>query len=521
MNREEALDVALGQIERAFGKGSVMKMSDQAQVQIGAISTGSLSLDVALGIGGLPRGRVIELYGPESSGKTTLVYHVIAEAQRRGGICAFIDAEHSMDPQYARKIGVNVDDLLVSQPDTGEQALEITELLVRSGALDVVAVDSVAALTPKAEIEGEMGDSHMGLQARLMSQALRKLAGTLNRTDTICLFTNQLREKIGVMFGSPETTPGGRALKFYASVRLDIRRIETLKDGAEAYGNRVRVKVVKNKVAPPFKQAEFDIIYGTGISWESTVLDVGIERKIVQKSGSYFSYGDERLGQGRQNAASFLREHPDLVQQILAAIQAQAGPEQAVSARLLPSVAGAEQVTPIVDELEDAEETEKREGSGGSRLRCLGRGRHRWLTGRTRPDAVETALRALRFRDRTTAELDARLEQRGVGEAEREQALETLERIGYVDDERFARSRAERLAERGSGDALIRHDLERRGVAAEIVEAALAELEPERTGPRASSSGEGRVTRPCATSLRKGSARTRSKGSLRGRTEKR
>ncbi len=251
MNREEALDVALGQIERQFGKGSVMRMSDQAQVSIGAVSTGSLSLDMALGIGGLPRGRVVEVFGPESSGKTTLVYHVIAEAQRRGGICAFIDAEHAMDPQYARRIGVNIDDLLVSQPDTGEQALEICELLVRSGAVDVVAVDSVAALVPKAEIEGEMGDSHVGLQARLMSQALRKLAGTLNRTDTICLFTNQLREKIGVMFGSPETTPGGRAMKFYASVRLDIRRIETLKDGAEAYGNRVRVKVVKNKVAPP------------------------------------------------------------------------------------------------------------------------------------------------------------------------------------------------------------------------------------------------------------------------------
>ncbi len=358
MNREEALDVALGQIERQFGKGSVMKMSDQAQVQIGAISTGSLVLDVALGIGGLPRGRVVEVFGPESSGKTTLVYHVIAEAQRRGGICAFIDAEHAMDPQYARKIGVNVDDLLVSQPDTGEQALEITELLVRSGALDVVAVDSVAALTPKAEIEGEMGDSHVGLQARLMSQALRKLAGTLNRTDTICLFTNQLREKIGVMFGSPETTPGGRALKFYSSVRLDIRRIETLKDGAEAYGNRVRVKVVKNKVAPPFKQAEFDIIYGSGISWESTVLDVGIERKIVAKSGSYFSFGEERLGQGRQNAASFLKEHPDVVQQILQQIQLQAGPEQAISARLLPTVAGAEEVTPIVDEVEEQEQEE-------------------------------------------------------------------------------------------------------------------------------------------------------------------
>ena len=283
MNREEALDVALGQIERQFGKGSVMRMSDAAQVSVGAVSTGSLSLDLALGIGGLPRGRVVEVFGPESSGKTTLVYHAIAEAQRRGGICAFIDAEHAMDPTYARRIGVDIDQLLVSQPDTGEQALEIAELLIRSGAVDIVAVDSVAALTPKAEIEGEMGDSHVGLQARLMSQALRKLAGTLNRTDTICIFTNQLREKIGVMFGSPETTSGGRALKFYASVRLDIRRIETLKEGTEAIGNRVRVKVVKNKVAPPFKQAEFDIIYGSGISWEGSVLDVGLERKIVHE----------------------------------------------------------------------------------------------------------------------------------------------------------------------------------------------------------------------------------------------
>ena len=348
MDREQALDTALGQIERQFGKGAVMRMSDQAQVTVGAISTGSLPLDLALGIGGLPRGRVVEIFGPESSGKTTLVYHVIAEAQRRGGICAFIDAEHAMDPAYAKKIGVNIDDLLVSQPDTGEQALEICELLVRSGALAVVAIDSVAALTPKAEIEGEMGDSHVGLQARLMSQALRKLTGTLNRTETICIFTNQLREKIGVMFGSPEVTPGGRALKFYASIRLDIRRIETLKDGVEAIGNRCRVKVAKNKVAPPFKQAEFDIMYGEGISWEGTVLDTAVERKIVTKSGSYFSFGDERLGQGRQNASVFLKENPDLVQQILQAIQAQAPPEQIVSARLLPFTEPTE-ATPVVD----------------------------------------------------------------------------------------------------------------------------------------------------------------------------
>jgi len=338
VDKNQALDVALGQIERQFGKGSVMKMNDRAAVSVGAVSTGSLSLDIALGVGGLPRGRVVEVFGPESSGKTTLVYHVIAEAQRRGGICAFIDAEHAMDPAYAKRIGVDIDNLLVSQPDTGEQALEITELLIRSGALDVVAIDSVAALTPKAEIEGEMGDSHVGLQARLMSQALRKLAGTLNRTDTICLFTNQLREKIGVMFGNPETTPGGRALRFYASVRLDIRRIETLKEGTEAFGNRVRVKVVKNKVAPPFKQAEFDIIYGTGFSWEGTVLDTGIERKVVSKAGSYFSFGDERLGQGRQNATAFLREHPDVMQQILQGIQRDLGPDVVVSARLLPVV---------------------------------------------------------------------------------------------------------------------------------------------------------------------------------------
>ncbi|HEX6701939.1 MAG TPA: recombinase RecA [Gaiellaceae bacterium] len=342
MDRDQALDAAVSQVRRAYGSGAIMQMNENALAAVPAISTGSLSLDLALGIGGLPRGRVIELFGPESSGKTTLVYHVIAEAQRRGGKCLFIDVEHSMDPQYAKRIGVDIDDLLVSQPDTGEQALEIAELMILSGAIDVVAIDSVAALVPKAEIEGEMGDTQVGLQARLMSKALRKLTATLNRTDTICLFTNQLREKIGVMFGNPETTPGGRALKFYASVRLDIRRIETLKEGVEAIGNRVRVKVVKNKVAPPFKQAEFDIIYGSGISWEGTVLDSALERKIVQKSGSYFSFEDERLGQGRQNATAFLREHPDVGQQILTRIQSLTGPDQVVSARLLPAAAQAE-----------------------------------------------------------------------------------------------------------------------------------------------------------------------------------
>ncbi len=333
MDRQQALTAALGQIERQYGKGSVMRMSDQANEAIPAVSTGCLSLDLALGIGGLPRGRIVEIFGPESSGKTTLVYHVIAEAQRLGGICAFIDAEHAMDPAYARRIGVNIDDLLVSQPDNGEQALEIAELLVRSGAVDVVAVDSVAALTPKAEIEGEMGDSFVGMQARLMSQALRKLAGTLNRTGTVCIFTNQLREKIGVMFGSPETTTGGRALKFYSSIRLDVRRIETLKEGVEAIGNRTRVKVVKNKVAPPFKQAEFDIIYGEGISWEGSILDVGLDQKLVQKSGSYFSFGEERLGQGRQNSIAFLREHPDVADAIVRRIQDGAA-GRVVSARL-------------------------------------------------------------------------------------------------------------------------------------------------------------------------------------------
>ncbi|HEY8865760.1 MAG TPA: recombinase RecA [Solirubrobacteraceae bacterium] len=315
--RDSALQSALTQIERQFGQGSIMKLgSDAAAVAVQAVSTGALSLDLALGVGGLPRGRIVEVFGPESSGKTTLIYHVIAEAQKCGGICAFIDAEHAMDPAYAKRIGVDVDELLVSQPDHGEQALEIADLLIRSGAVDVVAIDSVAALTPRAELEGQMGDQTVGLQARMMSQAMRKLAGNLNRANTLCIFTNQIREKIGVMFGSPETQPGGRALKFYASQRLDIRRIETLKEGTEAVGNRVRVKVVKNKVAAPFRQAEFDIEYGQGISSEGCILDLALEHDLITKSGSFFAYGDERLGQGRNNAKGYLREHPEIASEL-------------------------------------------------------------------------------------------------------------------------------------------------------------------------------------------------------------
>jgi recombination protein RecA len=319
--RDTALQGALTQIERQFGRGTVMRMGDEgAQVRVEAIPTGALSLDLALGIGGMPRGRIIEVFGPESSGKTTLVYHVIAEAQKLGGVCAFIDAEHAMDPLYARNLGVDIDELLVSQPDYGEQALEVADMLVRSGAVDVVAIDSVAALTPRAELEGQMGDQTVGVQARMMSQAMRKLAGNLNRTKTLCLFVNQIREKVGVMFGSPETQPGGRALKFYASQRLDIRRIETLKDGTEAIGNRVRVKIVKNKVAPPFRQAEFDIEFGKGISTAGCILDLALEHNVVTKSGSFFSYGDERLGQGRNNAKGYLDENPEVAKEIEAKI---------------------------------------------------------------------------------------------------------------------------------------------------------------------------------------------------------
>lgn len=315
-DREKALEVALGQIDRQFGKGSVMRLGDDNRPPVAVIPTGSIALDVALGVGGLPRGRVIEVYGPESSGKTTVALHAVAGAQRAGGIAAFIDAEHALDPEYAKRLGVDTDSLLVSQPDTGEQALEIADMLIRSGALDIVVVDSVAALVPKAEIEGEMGDSHVGLQARLMSQALRKLTGALSASGTTAIFINQLREKIGVFFGSPETTTGGKALKFYASVRIDVRRIETLKDGADAVGNRTRARVVKNKMAPPFKQAEFDIVYGEGISREGGLIDMGVEHGIVRKSGSWYTYEGDQLGQGKENVRNFLKDNPDLANEI-------------------------------------------------------------------------------------------------------------------------------------------------------------------------------------------------------------
>ena len=324
-DREKALDTALAQIERQFGKGSVMRLGQEGRAPIEVIPTGSVALDVALGIGGLPRGRIIEIYGPESSGKTTLALHAIASAQKAGGIAAIIDAEHALDPEYAKNLGVDIDALLVSQPDNGEQALEIADMLIRSGALDLIVIDSVAALVPRAEIEGEMGDSHVGLQARLMSQALRKITGALANSGTTAIFINQLREKIGVMFGSPETTTGGKALKFYASVRLDVRRIETLKDGSEAVGNRTRVKVVKNKMAPPFKQAEFDMIYGEGISREGGLIDMGVENGFVRKSGAWYTYDGDQLGQGKENARTFLKDNPDLADELEKKIKTKLG----------------------------------------------------------------------------------------------------------------------------------------------------------------------------------------------------
>ncbi|WP_414937295.1 recombinase RecA [Amycolatopsis sp. cmx-11-51] len=336
-DKDKALELALAQIDKQYGKGSVMRLGEEGRAPIAVIPTGAIALDVALGIGGLPRGRVIEIYGPESSGKTTVALHAVANAQRNGGIAAFIDAEHALDPEYAKKLGVDTDALLVSQPDTGEQALEIADMLIRSGALDILVIDSVAALVPRAEIEGEMGDSHVGLQARLMSQALRKMTGAMSNSGTTAIFINQLREKIGVMFGSPETTTGGKALKFYASVRLDVRRIETLKDGGEPVGNRTRVKVVKNKVAPPFKQAEFDILYGKGISREGSLIDMGVDQGILRKSGAWYTYEGDQLGQGKENARKFLLDNPDIANEIEKRIKEKLGIGAVVDAEAAPA----------------------------------------------------------------------------------------------------------------------------------------------------------------------------------------
>ena len=350
--KEKALELAFAQIEKQFGKGAVMRLGDQEIIDVPAIPTGSISLDAAIGVGGLPRGRVVEIYGPEASGKTTLALHIIAEAQSRGGIAAFIDAEHALDPVYAKALGVKMDELIVSQPDTGEQALEIVETLVRSGALDVAVIDSVAALVPKAEIDGEMGDAHMGLQARLMSQALRKLSGVISKSKTCVVFINQIRHKIGVMFGNPETTSGGNALKFYSSVRLDIRRLAPIKDGSEVLGNRCRVRVVKNKVAPPFREAEFDIMYGKGISKEGDLLDLAVAADLISRSGSWFTHGEERIGQGRENAKRFLAEHPDVAGDLMGKVRDSLG---------LPAVAAEVQETHEVQEIHEAQETQEAE----------------------------------------------------------------------------------------------------------------------------------------------------------------
>jgi len=341
LDKEKALELALAQIDKQFGKGAIMRLGQAEKLVTEAVSTGSIALDIALGVGGIPKGRITEVYGPESSGKTTLALHLVAESQKTGGICAYVDAEHALDPEYARKLGVDIDSLLVSQPSTGEEALEITDGLVRSGAVAMIVIDSVAALVPKAEIEGEMGDSHMGLQARMMSQAMRKLSGSVSKTGCVIIFINQLREKIGVMFGNPETTPGGKALKFYASVRLDIRRVETLKQGTDMVGNRVKVKVVKNKVAPPFRQAEFDIMFGTGISRSGGILDMAIELGLANKSGSWFTYGDQRIGQGRENAKQYLEEHPETMAEMESRIREIAvGPVESLPATLEADAAG-------------------------------------------------------------------------------------------------------------------------------------------------------------------------------------
>ena len=548
VEREKALEVALLQIEKQFGKGSVMRMGvDGPADPVQAISTGSLALDLALGIGGVPRGRVVEIYGPEASGKTTLALHIIAEAQKVGGIAAFIDSEHALDVTYARNLGVNTDELLISQPDTGEQALEIADMLIRSGAIDVIVVDSVAALVPRAEIEGEMGDSHVGLQARLMSQALRKLSGTISKSKTTAIFINQLREKIGVLFGSPETTSGGRALKFYASIRLDVRRIESLKDGPEVVGNRTRAKVVKNKLAPPFRSAEFDVIYGQGISKEGSLLDVGVDVGLIKKSGAWFTYDGDQLGQGRENARNFLRDNPELAREIEEKVKAQLG--IGLPPRPTPSPPPSSRTTASPRDRQRTRTSSKprvaggwpcrseRLGgrsygashAGGSRPRDRRRGDdggraagddrdQAGATGGGAPldaeragssDAAHAAaLRLLTTRARTRAELRQRLEGRGFEAAAVAEALDRLERVGLVDDAALAELVAEGRAERGLDAPAIAAELRDRGVDPAVAErAAHTAVPPEARADRCREVAEARLTQlaglPAPTQLRR------------------
>ena len=470
-DKDKALEAALLQIERQFGKGSIMRLGEETRVPVEVIPTGSIALDVALGIGGYPRGRIVEIYGPESSGKTTIALHAVANAQKGGGIAAFIDAEHALDPEYAQKLGVDTEALLVSQPDTGEQALEIMDMLIRSGAIDIVVVDSVAALVPKAEIEGEMGDSHVGLQARLMSQALRKITGAVSNTKTTAIFINQLREKVGVMFGSPETTTGGKALKFYASVRLDIRRIETLKDGTDAVGNRTRVKVVKNKMAPPFKTAEMDILYGIGVSREGGLIDLGVEQGIVRKSGAWYTYEGDQLGQGKENARNYLKDNPDRAEEIEKRIKEKLGVgprldnDATVPARA-PGARGGWK----------AAETLWRESDPAPKAIAGRRARGRSVAEDPEARARQVCLTLLTFAPRTRAQLAVALRKRGIPDEVADEVLARFEDVGLIDDAAFARSWVEsRHYSRGLAGRALSAELKQRGVAADEIRAALDE----------------------------------------------
>ena len=483
-DREKALDAALANIERQFGKGSVMRLGDETRAPLEVIPTGSIALDVALGLGGLPRGRVVEIYGPESSGKTTVALHAVASAQAAGGIVAFIDAEHALDPDYAKALGVDTDALLVSQPDTGEQALEIADMLVRSGALGLIVIDSVAALVPRAEIEGEMGDSHVGLQARLMSQALRKMTGALNNSSTTAIFINQLREKIGVMFGSPETTTGGRALKFYSSVRLDVRRIETLKDGTDMVGNRTRVKVVKNKVAPPFKQAEFDIMYGKGISREGGLIDVGVEEGLVRKAGAWYTYEGDQLGQGKENARTFLRDNPDLANELEKKILEKLGVGPTVDAEqpTSPTSRSASMTSEPVGWLAG----DVAAGVDGVDARCVHAARRR--PGRRGPGRRprvggphDPARPADRPGPQPRASSPTSWPQKNVPDDVATRLLDRFEEVGLVDDEAFARvlDRQRGSRHRGLARRALAHELRRKGVDDEVAREALDEIDPD------------------------------------------